>query len=161
MMNEFERLATLYDADPPAYRAEVARMRANDPARFEAFLAYCGSVLEATHEAEDRPLTEAEIEDAIALTAAELGWTRRRVMGEGIMRLRAALDQGGFRPVTPEEFPDKRAGKYRRRRSSLQAIALEDVRGLLEKHERKRTLESGLHMAVAPSRSNAKQGTDE
>jgi hypothetical protein len=59
------------------------------------------AVDEMTRAIEAAPLTSTETEELISATAAELGWSRDRVIADGVLRLWAARHAPNFRPVTP------------------------------------------------------------
>ncbi len=60
---------------------------------------------------DDRPLTADELEDLISGTARELGWSRQRVIEEGVLRLWAARHDSDFEPVTPEPDDPPASGR--------------------------------------------------
>jgi hypothetical protein len=130
----FEELADLLERDPGAYTREISRLRSQHPSRFEEFVDWSRGELARAGEEDDRPLNTDEVEQLIDLTCKELGWSRPRVLSEAVLRLRAEIGTPRFSPVTPEE--GSRAGRYLRRRSSVRALVLGDIKALLEKHGR-------------------------
>lgn len=135
-MKTFDQLNELLDNDPAGYRKAIAELRERDPERFEAFVDHAKVELERANGREDRPLTKNEIDQLVDDVSEDLGWSRDRVIAEAVLRLQTVLLTTGFAPVTPEEGRAARATAYRRRRSSILAIVLGDMTGLVEKHAR-------------------------
>lgn len=106
-------------------------MRREEPDRFATLIACMRAEVSRANAIEDRPLTEDEVDEMVDRTARDLGWSRARVIADGVLRLRAELGEG-FRPVTPENKP------RRRRTSSMRALVVGDLDALLEKHKRER-----------------------
>ncbi len=125
------------DRDLPAYRKAITALRANNPTVFEAYVHRAKAELEASCAAEDRPMTAGEVDATAGVIADELGWSRSRVVAEAILRFQLDFRDRAFVPLTPEETPELRAGKYARRPSSMTAIALGDVAALMRKHTKK------------------------
>lgn len=140
MPQRINELLTLLLTEPARARTEIANLRTREPERFALLVDCMRAELEKTHATEDRPLTAEELDAAVTDLAAELRWSRQRVISEAILRLRVSVREvEAFKPVTPEETVEARraSGRYARRRSSIQAIVLGDVKALAEKHERK------------------------
>lgn len=137
MVYDFEQLNVLLECDPSAYRQEVRRMKEEDPARFEQYIQHMRQDLARAHEAEDRPLTEAEIDGLVDNTAEAMGWTVRRTLAEAILRLRrdSLYSNDQFVPVTPSEDLEHRRNRYMRRHSSIRALVLGDVKAAVAAHE--------------------------
>lgn len=138
MKTTLRRLLSLLQDNPSAYRAEIARLKREEPERFSALIDCMRDEVSRANEKEDRPPTTQEISEVIEATAAELGWSRARVIAEGAFRVRAAMrdpDQT-FTAITPEEDPQKRSSAYERRRSSMTALLAGEVRKVVEKHAR-------------------------
>lgn len=133
----FDELARLLDTDPAEYRARLNHLREHEPEVLTAYVENMRQELEAANEREDRALTDDELEDLILNTADALGWSRERVVSEGVLRLRAAAlygEGGAFKPLTPEPEPASRVGAYKRRYSSIRALALGEIRAALKAH---------------------------
>lgn len=139
-MQRFRELVALLEKDPAAYREEVARLKRDEPERFDALTEALRQAVEAATSADDRPLTPEETSELVDATARELGWSRDRVIADGVMRLRLALRVDGehFRPVTPEPHDKRKPGTYVRRKASMEAILVGDVHALLEEKKRAR-----------------------
>lgn len=132
-MKRFAGLFELLSKDPDAYLAEVERMRRLEPERYALLIEVMRREVERANEAEDRPLTASETDELVDRTSAELGWPRERVIAEGVLRLRLARHDPSFKPMTPEHDAAKRAGRYARRRSSMNALVVGDVKALVAK----------------------------
>lgn len=104
-------------------RDDLLRLRREDPARYRSVLNRMRRDLAKANEREDRPLTPAELETLIDETCTALGWSRNRVLTEGILRLQTAFESPEtFRELTPPESFEARRGRYLRSWSSLDAL---------------------------------------
>ena len=96
-----------------------------DHKHFRATIEQLRADLANAHECEDRPLTSNELETLITQTRAVLGWSRDRIITEGVLRLREALESNEpFQPLTPPATRAARRGKYLRRYASIEAMVL-------------------------------------
>lgn len=126
-MRTFADLLRMLERQPSVYRLEVEKLHTQDPARFSEYIDYLREQIADSNEREDTPLTQAEVDDLLVHTAHILGWSKLRVLAEGLMRVRAAAlcSAETFSPMTPEE-PAART-RYMRRHSSLRALVLADI----------------------------------